>query len=498
MSKSSEDAFQIPVIAGIGELTDRNDSYEPRKLIAEAVRLALADSRGSAEQIDSIDVISVASFKYDDIAGLIAADTGLEPSRAMESVVGGEKPIRLLGEAAERIAAGQDRAAIICGGEAMRTRAHAAKNGTKLDWGPADPGARPSSPLDYVTEQAARHGLTQPVNVYPLYENATRRTWMQTLAEGQAESAALWRLYSLAAAENPHAWLGREVAAEAVESETSDNRLIAFPYRKLMVANPMVNQAAAVLVTSLGRAREWGLDQDDLVFIGSGARANEPRDFLARDRFDRSSAQDIVLARTLDANCKAAADIDHWELYSCFPTVPKMARRALGLDLATPPSIAGGLTFFGAPANNYMTHAITAAVRTLRAEKEGDALLYGQGEFVTKHAAILLSGKQREGHPIMLDAQSEADAAMGDRPELLASYEGPATVETFTIIYDRNGEPTQLPVVVRTPSGARTVALGDLRDESLAAFFASRDADPIGSPGVVRAADDKTLLFSRA
>lgn len=496
MSNLSEDPFRIPVVAGIGELTDRDNSIEPRTLIVEAVRRALAEAGGLAEQIDSLDVVSVASFRYEDIAGLVAADAGLAPSRAIESVVGGEKPIRLLGEAAERIAAGEDRAAIICGGEAMRTRAHAAKNGIKLDWGPADPGARPSSPLDYVTEQSARHGLTQPVNVYPLYENATRRSWNQTLAEGQAESAALWHRYSLAAAANPYAWLGREVASDTVEADTPDNRMIAFPYRKLMVANPMVNQAAAVLVTSLGRAREWGLAETDLVFVGSGARANEPRDFLTRDRFDRSSAQDIVLAHTLEANGIIASNVDRWELYSCFPTVPKMARRALGLDRAVSPSIAGGLTFFGAPANNYMTHAITAAVRALRGEA-GNAFLYGQGEFVTKHSAILLSGKPPERRPAMRDVQSEADAAMGERPDLLASYEGPATVETFTIIYDRNGEAAQLPIVVRTPAGARTVALGDLRDEKLAAYFASPDADPIGSAGVVRAAEGETLLFSR-
>ena len=54
------------------------------------------------------------------------------------------------------------------------------------------------------------------------------------------------------------------------------------------------------------------------------------------------------------------------------------------------PTVTGGLTFFGAPLNTYMTHAACAMVRELRdGGKLG--LLYGQGEFVTKHHALVLS-----------------------------------------------------------------------------------------------------------
>ena len=81
---------------------------------------------------------------------------------------------------------------------------------------------------------------------------------------------------------------------------------------------------------------------------------------------------------------------DAIELYSCFPCVPKMARRTLGLGADVQPTVTGGLTFFGAPLNTYMTHAACAMVRRLR----GGArlgLLYGQGGFVTKHHALVVS-----------------------------------------------------------------------------------------------------------
>ena len=81
---------------------------------------------------------------------------------------------------------------------------------------------------------------------------------------------------------------------------------------------------------------------------------------------------------------------DAIELYSCFPCVPKMARRTLGLGRDVQPTVTGGLTFFGAPLNTYMTHAACAMVRKIRSgAKLG--LLYGQGGFVTKHHGLVLS-----------------------------------------------------------------------------------------------------------
>src|SRR5260221_2081087 len=81
---------------------------------------------------------------------------------------------------------------------------------------------------------------------------------------------------------------------------------------------------------------------------------------------------------------------DAIELYSCFPCVPKMARRTLGLGTDVQPTVTGGLTFFGAPLNTYMTHAACAMVRALR-HGGNLGLLYRQGGFVTKHHALVLS-----------------------------------------------------------------------------------------------------------
>lgn len=487
------DAERTPVIVGIGEVIDRDNRLEPRALLVAAARAAAAEAPGLLAQVQSIDVVSIFSMRYAAIGRLLAADLGITPARAEESAAGGEKPIRLLGEAAERIARGEQITALIAGAESLRTRAQAARSGTLLDWGPVDPDARPFAPLDFVTPLALRYQLLQPTYVYPLYENACRHSWGQSVAAAEQESAELWSRYADVAINNPYAWLRRPYASAEILADGPDNRLIAYPYRKLMVANPMVNQGCALLITSLAAARAAGVAEEKLVYIGNGARADEPRDFLARDRYDRSTAQNAVLEAVVRA---ADTSIDLWELYSCFPTVPKMARRTLGMGTDVPPTVAGGLTFFGGPMNNYMSHAVAAAVRALRAGQGRTALLYGQGEFVTKHAAILLQVTPPLEPVVLRNVQAEADAAADPVPLLLEDFSGPAHIETYTIIYDRHGEPITAPVLTRTANGARVVAQVPRTDAATLAMLSAREGDPVGSAGTISREADDLLRFA--
>src|SRR5260370_40237975 len=97
-----------------------------------------------------------------------------------------------------------------------------------------------------------------------------------------AESGQLWSVYSSVASQNPNAWLKRRFAPDEITTPTPDNRLIAWPYTKLMVANPTVNTGAAVLMTSLAKARAAGIPEHRLVHVWGGATAGEPRRYLIR------------------------------------------------------------------------------------------------------------------------------------------------------------------------------------------------------------------------
>jgi acetyl-CoA C-acetyltransferase len=184
---------------------------------------------------------------------------------------------------------------------------------------------------------------------------------------------------------------------------------------------------------------------------------------------------------------------DAIELYSCFPCVPKMARRTLGLGRDVQPTVTGGLTFFGAPLNTYMTHAACAMVRKLRAGARL-GLLYGQGGFVTKHHGLVLS-RQAPPHALAQDSsvQAEANRNKGAVPEFVTEASGRGKVESFTVLYGRGGEVEHGVVMLRTAADARALARVPADDGATLAHLLDMDRTPVGSLGDIVAADDGVL-----
>ena len=490
---------RIPVIVGIGEVVDRpaeiTAGLEPLALLEMALRRAEQDSGAALlGGVDSLDVVNFLSWRYRDPAGQLAGRLGIAPRHACYGPVGGESPIRFLHEAAQRIARGECRVAAICGAEAQSTATRAERAGLALPWTPfAHDVPEPKRGAAFQKPMAVKLGVFRPITVYPLYEAATAAHWGQTPREAQAESGKLWSAFSTVAAQNPHAWLKRRFTADEITTPTPDNRLIAWPYTKLMVANPTVNMGAAVLLTSLATAREAGIAEDRLVHVWGGAAAEEPRDYLVRDQFYQSHAQNAVLEAVMELAGGDGNRFDAIELYSCFPCVPKMARRTLGLCTDVQPTVTGGLTFFGAPLNTYMTHATCAMVRRLRSGARL-GLLYGQGGFVTKHHGLVLSRQAPRGALAQESSvQAEADRHRGRVPEFVTETTGKGSVETFTAIYGRGGELEHGVVMLRTAGDHRALARVPARDKATLAHLLDMDRTPVGSIGDIVGADDGIL-----
>lgn len=186
----------------------------------------------------------------------------------------------------------------------------------------------------------------------------------------------------------------------------------------------------------------------------------------------------------MELNRLTAQDLDYVELYSCFPCVPKMARRELGLAADRPLTVHGGLTFGGGPIGNYMTHGAAAMVRKLRQYGQF-GLLYGNGGHCTHNHALVLSRRPVRGVSFPQDYhfQDDADAIRGPIPRTGDRYEGPATIETYTVYYDRSGAPQHGVVLARNPAGDRVIARIDGGDEAGIAFLTSGAFEPVGSPG---------------
>ena len=494
MSNTSED--RIPVIVGIGEIVDRpkdiSKGLEPLALLEEALRRAEADSGAKLlGEIGSLDVVNFLSWRYRDPEQLLAKRLDVAPAHCYYGLVGGESPIRYLHEAAQRIARGECSVAAVCGAEAQSTATKAERAGITLPWTPfAHDVPEPKRGAAFQKPLAVKLGVFRPITVYPLYESATSAQWGQSPREALAESGALWSTYSRVASENPNAWLKKRFSSEEITAPSPDNRLIAWPYTKLMVANPTVNMGAALLLTSLAKARAAGIADDRLVYPLGGASAEEPRDYLLRDQFYESHPQNAVLKAVMHLAGGDGKKFDAIELYSCFPCVPKMARRTLGLGTDVQPTVTGGLTFFGAPLNTYMTHAACAMVRRLRSGARL-GLLYGQGGFVTKHHALVVSRDAPRG-AISQDTsvQAEADRNKRSVPEFVTEAAGKGQVESFTVIFRANGEVEHGVVMLRTEQNTRTLARVKAEDGTTLAHLMNMDRTPIGSTGAIAMAED--------
>jgi acetyl-CoA C-acetyltransferase len=496
---TAQSEHRIPVIVGVGEIVDRPrevaEGLEPLTLLEQALRRAEADAGARLlQEIGSLDVVNFLSWRYRDPEKQLAKRLGVSPAHCSYGPVGGESPIRYVHEAAQRIARGECEVAAVCGAEAQSTATKAERAGVTLPWTPfAHDVEEPKRGAAFQKQLAVKLGVFRPITVYPLYESATSAHWGQTPREALAESGTLWSAYARVASENPNAWLKRRFSADEITTPSPDNRLIAWPYTKLMVANPTVNMGGAILLTSLAKARAVGVPEDKLVYPLGGASAEEPRDYLIRDQFYESHPQNAVLKAAMDLVGGDGRKFDAIELYSCFPCVPKMARRTLGLGADVQPTVTGGLTFFGAPLNTYMTHAACAMVRSLRAgAKLG--LLYGQGGFVTKHHALVLS-REMPQHAIAQDTSVQAEADRNKRtvPDFVAEAKGSGALESFTVLYDRKGDVEHGVAMLRTAENTRTLARVPARDGATLAHLLNMDRTPVGSSGDIITADDGVL-----
>jgi acetyl-CoA C-acetyltransferase len=490
---------RIPVIVGVGEIADRPKDIaaglEPMALLEEAVRRAEADSGAKLlGELGSLDVVNFLSWRYRDPEKQLAARLGANPAHCYYGPVGGESPIRYIHEAAKRIARGECSVAVVCGAEAQSTATKAERGGVTLPWTPfAHDVEEPKRGAAFQKPMAVKLGVFRPITVYPLYETATSAHWGQTPREALAESGALWSTYARVASENENSWMKKRLTPDEITTPTPENRLIAWPYTKLMVANPTVNMGGAVLLTSLAKARAAGVPEDRLIYPTGGASAEEPRDYLVRDQFYESHPQNAVLKAVMDLVEGDGKKFDAIELYSCFPCVPKMARRTLGLGPDVQPTVTGGLTFFGAPLNTYMTHAAIAMVRSLR--KKGKlGLLYGQGGFVTKHHGLVLT-REAPKNAIAQETsvQAEADRHKRAVPDFVTEASGKGKVEAFTVIYKGKGEVEHGVVMMRTEADARALARVPATDSATLEHLLNMDRTPVGSLGKVVTAADGVL-----
>ena len=121
----------------------------------------------------------------------------------------------------------------------------------------------------------------------------------------------------------------------------------------------------------------------------------------------------------------------------------------------------GGLGFAGGPGNNYVSHSIATMAEPPpgRSRLGRDSSPVSAGTSPSMPSAC---GRRRPRRPASATShpQDEVDALPQARPA--SDYEGDATVETYTVVHERDGEPELAIVALLTDDGPR--AWGTLTD----------------------------------
>ena len=216
-----------------------------------------------------------------------------------------------------------------------------------------------------------------------------------------------------------------------------------------MNARDGVDQGAAVLLTSVGRARSLGIPPERWVFLHGCADASEPL-MSEREDYTRCPAIRVMAERAFAMAGMGLDDVTAIDLYSCFPSAVEVACAELGLREDDPRglTVTGGLPFFGGPGNNYSMHGIAEMVGRLRGKPDEVGLVTANGGYLSKHSMGLYSARPVEGEWRREDpADYQAALAARPKPAVAEEANGNATVVTYTVVFDDQAAP-RLGIVV--------------------------------------------------
>ncbi|MBI3678259.1 MAG: acetyl-CoA acetyltransferase [Proteobacteria bacterium] len=511
---------RTPILVGGGQFTQRTaregklaESLSPIAMLEKVARLALADT-GKADAVTrALDTVAIVRFTADspgDQGRLpkrmfrnpplsLAGKLGAKPRHAVYTATGGNTPQWLVNRTAEQIANGECNAALLAGAEYIATILGAMKQGFNLNWGQGeegDPGRDPEEIGEQragTTEHERAYKLNFPVNAYPLFENALRDQAGRSPEAHLKWLGEFFSPFSKVASENPHAWFPTYRSPAEISTPSEKNRFVGFPYTKYLNAVIEVDMAAAVVMTSVAKARELGIPESKWVFLHGCGDASDIWFVSERVNYHSSPAIRTIGQKAFSMARKTVSDLAFIDLYSCFPSAVEIGCRELGIapnDLRGL-TITGGLPYFGGAGNNYVMHSIVTMMDKLRAAPGKFGLCTANGWYVTKHSAGIYSTTPFEGRWQREDPKSyQKDIDAMPHPELVEKPNGRGKIETYTVVTDRKAKRFGI-VVGRLEDGRRFLA--NTLDDNQTLHWMMRE-EVLGHVGTVTA-DTPTNQF---
>lgn len=456
-----------PILVGVGQLTLRDQTPErhlkPVQAMNRAVQEALDDSACPEifPAVDAIHVVNILTWQVKNAPAELSASLGISPTLQEYSAPGGHAPQWMVNRVADNIAAGKSNLAIIAGCDMMSLVFKSMRSGKDvgafsdgieiLMVGNAADGTQPVEVL---------HGADEPVTIYPLIENALRYKQEFSIEEQRHNLGRYGQNFSAVAAQNPHAWLPISRTAEEVVTPSATNRMIAFPYTKFLNSCP-ADQAAALIMTCPETATQLGIPESKWAYLHGGQDANDEWFVGHRPDLADSPAIRHMVNDALEQSSRTLDDIHFFDLYSCFPVMPRLACHVLNIpdDDPRPLTVTGGLSYFGGAGNNYTLHAIAETVNRCRAHPDQLGLVTGNGYYSTKHSAGIYGAQV----PTTVWQRTDPDTfqerlPLPDPLEVELNPSGPITVDAYTVIFGSNGMPERGVICGRTPHNKRVWA----------------------------------------
>lgn len=501
-----------PILISAGQFTDQSnseDGHTPVQMIAQAIEEA-KKSLNCAQLFNHVDVVACSGLTVDEkqvktpFSGMVknvplaaATAAGLKAKRYVYAQTGGNTPQMLVNHFAKSIAKGECETIVLAGGEALHTMNLRFNHWSKFlrpkrHWkdqaglAPEMIGEARNGSSDYENAYA----MNLPANVYPMFENALRARAGRSIKDHQKYICELFARISKVAGSNPFAWFEKPPQQEDLLEQSQRNRMVAFPYRKRLNSMILVNQSAAVVMTSVARAKALGIPSEKWVYLHGYADGCDIWNVSQRINYHSSPAMVDLFARALSMANKSIDDIATFDIYSCFPSAVQIACDAMGMSHNDSRSISltGGLPYFGGPGNNYSMHAIAEMLSWARNNPNEIGMLNANGWYLTKHSVGVYSQTPPE-HDFRVDTQ--VNQAVEHAPQLNRDAQGDALIETYTVLHNRQDKPNKSIIVARTPEGQRCLATTDNKLDTLTRLM---EEEGVGLKGELVKRGNRTLF----
>ena len=475
---------QTPIVVGACEIAHRDgtdfEMTSATELMIEAVRGAL-DSTGAGDLVGPLTgevLVPHGTWPESNPGRAIAASVGAPEARTIRSELGVLQQ-SLLARAAIDVSTGVVDVAIVAGGENRWSGVVAGKAGADLPEAPVSANSSEPdeviAPLEMVISQIEiDRNLTTAAHQYAIIESALRNHLGRSTGAHQRELGELWARFAEIAAEAPAGWDGRAMNAEEIAFESESNRMIAAPYPKWLISQWNVDQAAALIFTTVGTASRLGIEESRWIFPLAMVESNAVIPLSERAEVHRWPASQLVARTALESAAISIDEVGPVDLYSCFPSAVEVQAREIGLPIDRDLTLTGGMTFGGGPFNNYALQGAAAMVRRLRESSEATfGLTSAVSGLLTKPAVTVWSNRIPRVPFAAVDVSAEAANAtsrVAVEPDLV----GRGVVVGATVIPGRNGELTTVALI--EVDGIRTVAQS--HDLELGEGFMT--SDPVG------------------